>query len=276
VEVARGVAERGRGASQRGTGGAKRGGEPTNAPRESPPVQLKPDTWTPLFNGKDFSGWEKWLTGVGADNDPGGVFTVAAEDGAPAVRISGTRNGSLATRAEYADYHLRLQFKWAPGTTDGNSGVIYHGFGPGKLNEWFLPGAEYGVNVGPKWTPGGTFWTPGNPVGDVELDNGVYKRGAPKRAIAGVTASSSGALQKADDWNTVEILTVGGTAIHLLNGKVVLVVTNLRRKTATGEAPLRSGRIQLESGLGTIFYRNIEIRPIKAVPPEYLGGADRR
>src|SRR5436189_71615 len=39
-------------------------------------------------------------------------------------------------------------------------------------------------------------------------------------------------------WNTVELLTVGGTSVHKVNGKVNMVLTNSRRRVAGKEEPL--------------------------------------
>ena len=57
--------------------------------------------WKALFNGKDFTGWDKYLapdldstgkiiTGkpIGLNNDPRNVFTVVKENGENIIRIS--------------------------------------------------------------------------------------------------------------------------------------------------------------------------------------------
>ena len=121
--------------------------------------------WEPLFNGKDFTGWEVYLgvpdpsvdvpgmkrneEGVytqplGVNNDPLNVFSVVEVDGGSAVRASGQIYGSFATVQEYGNYHLKLEAKWgekkwAPRQDQRrNAGVLYHGtgeFGKG-LNVW--------------------------------------------------------------------------------------------------------------------------------------------
>ena len=67
--------------------------------------------WQPLFNGRDFSGWEQ----VGK-----AVWTI--EDGAivgrPRPDDYGT--GWLVSLKEYADFRLRLKFRITAG---GNSGI---------------------------------------------------------------------------------------------------------------------------------------------------------
>jgi hypothetical protein len=113
------------------------------------------ETWRPLWNGRDLSGWSTWLARphastvlpgeardakgnftrvLGGGRDPLAVFTVVDVDGQPAIRISGHVFGELRTQAAFSNYHLRLQFKWgekkwAPRDkpeTPRDSGLLYH------------------------------------------------------------------------------------------------------------------------------------------------------
>ncbi len=67
--------------------------------------------WKPLFNGKDFAGWEQ----VGK-----ALWTI--EDGAIAGSSDPANPGTgwLVTLREYSDFRLRLKFWITPG---GNSGI---------------------------------------------------------------------------------------------------------------------------------------------------------
>ena len=71
-------------------------------------------------------------------------------------------------------------------------------------------------------------------------------------------------------WNLMEVITVGQTSVHIVNGKVVMVLENSRRKVDGKDGPLTKGKIQLQSEGAEIYYRNITIDPIKAIPAEYL------
>ena len=68
-----------------------------------------------LFNGRDLSGWDKWLgpasggyhdpktskeKPLGLNHDPMGVFTVTNLDGAPVIRVSGQVFGAITSREE--------------------------------------------------------------------------------------------------------------------------------------------------------------------------------
>jgi hypothetical protein len=89
-----------------------------------------------LFNGKDLTGLYTWLKDTKYE-DPHEVFTV--QDGL--LRISGEVDGYLATRREYQDYHLTVEYKWGSKTygakTVRNSGILLHATGPdGDASPW--------------------------------------------------------------------------------------------------------------------------------------------
>jgi hypothetical protein len=97
-------------------------------------VALADDSWQPLFNGKDLTGWDtemmilpdpKWdvpglqrdangnyTAPVGKNNDPLHVFTVTNLDGVPAIHVSGQGFGVMMTTATFTNVHIRLQVKW--------------------------------------------------------------------------------------------------------------------------------------------------------------------
>ena len=45
-----------------------------------------------------------------------------------------------------------------------------------------------------------------------------------------------------------------------------MVLTGLRQKTETGEAPLTKGKLQFQSEGAEVFYRRIALRPIREIP----------
>jgi hypothetical protein len=56
----------------------------------------------------------------------------------------------------------------------------------------------------------------------------------------------------------------------VINGKPNMVLTNIRRNVDGREEPLTRGKIQLQSEAAEVYYRNIEIKPIDAIPDEIL------
>ena len=72
------------------------------------------------------------------------------------------------------------------------------------------------------------------------------------------------------EWNTLDLYCFGDTAVHLMNGKVVMVLYKSRRPAASGGfEPLKRGKIQIQSEGAEIFYRNIRVLPIAQLPAEF-------
>ncbi len=89
-----------------------------------------------LFNGKDLTGLYTWLR-KSKYEDPLKVFAVENN----LLRISGEDFGYIATRGEYQDYHLTVEYKWGSRTygskTVRNSGILLHALGPdGNRSPW--------------------------------------------------------------------------------------------------------------------------------------------
>ena len=83
------------------------------------------------FNGKNLTGFYSYLRGHKYD-DPAKVFTV--QNGM--IRISGEEFGGLATKVEFHDYHLVVEWKWGERTFGSrkqaarDSGILLHCVGP--------------------------------------------------------------------------------------------------------------------------------------------------
>jgi hypothetical protein len=101
----------------------------------------------PLFNGKNFKGFDTLLQKHGIDNDPDHVFQV--EEGA--LHISGEEFGGLVTKKEYGNYYLRAEFKWGEKMypprlgKSRDSGIQYNLTGPLKVWSRMM---EFQINEG--------------------------------------------------------------------------------------------------------------------------------
>lgn len=260
------------------------------------------DPWRDLFNGKDLSGWDTYLaapsgtkTPLGLNNDPKAVFTVVETEGAPAIRVSGEIYGAITTHAEFTNFHIRLDFKWGekrwpPRANVGrDSGILYccqgpHGAGSGAwmrsvennimekgIGQWWsVAGAIIDVE-GEHITPEMEAAIPYKKEGRGEK-NIVYKKGVPRITAQphnGITPSFDDEKPRGQ-WNTVEVIYWADQCLHLLNGKVNLVLTSPRYVKDGVVTPLRSGKIQLQSEAAELFYRNIQVRHITEIPAEHL------
>jgi hypothetical protein len=260
--------------------------------------------WEQLFNGKDFTGWEFYLgvpaasldvpgmernedsvytQPLGVGNDPLNVFSVVEVDGAPALHVSGQINGSFATVKEYGNYHLRLEAKWGEQkyASRRNAGVLYHGvgdFGAG-LGVWKVSHECQLMegDFGDSYRMGATFCDitashdseTGRYIFDPSASPVCFGHG--DRAPAGAICKRNPVNEKpVGEWNKVELLCYEGTAVHVINGTVNMIITNSHLIIDGKDVPLTKGVIQLQSEGAEIYYRNIEIRPINKIPDEYL------
>ena len=125
----------------------------------------------------------------------------------------------------------------------------------------------------------GDYWSVAGAIVDVEGmrqgDKGpiVYKKGGqtftvPSKGTGNRIIKSE--TNEVPGWNTIEVLTVGGTSVHVVNGKTVMVLTDSRQVVDGKEAPLTRGKLQIQSEGAEVFYRGMAIRPIDAIPEMYL------
>ncbi len=245
-----------------------------------------------LFDGttrKDLSAFYTWLPKFGRE-DPDRVFSVVDRiDGAPAIRISGRHWGGIVTKENYTNYRLVAEFRWGVATwipradRARDSGILLHGQGEdgGYAKDFLSPwmrSLEYQI------IEGGT--------GDLLVLNG-YVRGSDKpvadRVVAAVAANGknwdpAGAPKEftkgrvdwqyrdlgwkdvlgfrgakdvekpVGEWNRIEAVCDGGNLVYFLNGVKVL--------EASGST-LTAGRLLFQSEGAEIFFRRIELHPLK-------------
>jgi hypothetical protein len=271
-------------------------GDPTARPQRLRLVDL-PRPAGParsLFNGRDLAGWQPWLgyadtsltfrpqivAPLGTSIDTSEIFTVATVDGAPAIRAGGRYWGSLATNAEFADYHLSLDYKWGP-ARDGevrNNGVVYYSHGtPGGVFGTWMAGMEFQLQHGSN----GMAIPMGNQVRArvaIAQDRGIaypYRRfrlGGREIDLAnGNPAYSVEAANDAErpvgEWNRLDLYVVGNHSIHVVNGVPVMELRDVGALDPAGRrVALVRGRIQLQSEGAITWFRNIRIEPIRTLP----------
>lgn len=241
----------------------------------------EPGPWKLLFDGVTLNGWDFWQDGAG-DTDRDHVVTI--DDGMIRFLGSGFTGdtaapGYLVTREEYANYHLRIDYRWglaryAPRALQPrNSGVLYR-MGPREGDRLFPQCVEFQMQEGnlgdailvdtlglqgpslggtplwPQWLPslGETYPEP--------VRAGGYARLRYEKHLD---------LERLDAWNTLDLYVVGDRAAQLVNGRIVNTLFKLRRPAADGSlSPLNKGRIGLEFEWAEIAWRNIMLRELPA------------
>ena len=115
---------------------------------EAAPAAVVPGRVTPLFNGKDLSGWEADVPARDTNKDAPASFVV--RDG---LLVSlGKPEGHLLTTTAYRDYRLEVEYRF-PGK-GGNCGVLVHASRPRALYKMFPQSVEVQMNSG----DAGDFW----------------------------------------------------------------------------------------------------------------------
>jgi hypothetical protein len=248
-----------------------------------------------LFNGKNLNNWDTWLGKpykgndiIGLNTDPKHVFSVVNFEGEPAIRISGEIYGALTTKEEYENYHIRLEFKWGKKKwpprekAERDSGLLYHCVGPhGAAGTYWMESLECQImenHCGDFWSVGGTMVdVRARPLYEKKVFSAIRydPRGkvyqVPRRIEFDEDIKIDPLVVKSEmneslnEWNTIEVQTVGTTSVHIVNGKVVMVLTDARRNFLGKGAPLSRGKIQLQSEGAEVFFRNIILRPITSI-----------
>ena len=250
-----------------------------------------------LFNGNNLIGWDTYIgpplddagkklseTPVGLNKDPKHVFTVVEQDGEKVIHISGENWGAISTEKEYSDFHLQLMFKWGSLSwgqkkkKKKDSGLLYFSVG--------AYGADYGAwmrsqefqieegNCGDYWgVAGGMQDIPVIKKSDSEY---VYD---PSGTLITFSATGKvgrhcikqGDAEKASgEWNTLDLYCHGDTSVHMINGKVMMVLYHSSQMENGQAIPLVRGKIQIQSEGAEIFYKHILIGPLNEIPANYL------
>jgi len=249
---------------------------------------ITPKSTLVLFNGKDLTNFYTWVPASGRHQDPDRVFTVVDQiDGAPAIRASGQFYGGFITKSEYTNYRLVVEYRWGL-TTWGNrksktkdAGLLLHCVGEdgnsvkGFDGPW-MKSVEYqiieggtgdillvggfdratGVRSSPKMTvavqPGKKVWSPGGVPTEFEGGRLDWQyRDLGWKDTLGFRGARD--VEKATEWNKIEVICRGGDVVYYLNGVKVNEGT---------KGSLTAGKILFQSEGAEIYYRGIELHPL--------------
>lgn len=189
-----------------------------------------PAGFTPLFGGKDLSGWKVYHGKESAWGAGKGILFTAGEGG-----------GWLMTDKEYGDFELRLEFRLS---VNGNSGVA----------------VRSPVTGDPTYS--------GLEIQILDDDGPAYAALKPFQytgAIYGVAAPSRRVNKPAGEWNRFRIVAQGRRLSVETNGVAVVDadLDSFPDKEKTHPGLLRkSGRLGLQSHGGRVEFRNLFVRPL--------------
>jgi hypothetical protein len=157
---------------------------------------------TPLFNGKDLSGWdiygtEKWYAQNG---------NLICESGPH------KEYGYLATTKEFKDFELTLEFKQE---SNGNSGVFFHSSIEGtKITGWQAEVAPMNLHTGGIYESYGRGWL-------IKPDSSKEK------------------YLKENNWNKMKVRVKGNEVTTWLNGKLMIQLKDEKINGSQGKIALQ-------------------------------------
>ncbi|HUZ59441.1 MAG TPA: DUF1080 domain-containing protein [Hanamia sp.] len=72
------------------------------------------------------------------------------------------------------------------------------------------------------------------------------------------------------EWNTLDLYCHGDTSVQMINGKVMMVLYHSSQWDNGKVTPLVKGKIQIQSEGDEIYYKDIMIESLDAIPAEFL------
>src|SRR5437762_4957519 len=253
--------------------------------------------WKYLFNGKDLHGWDTWIgpplddagkklseTPVGLNNDPNHVFTIVKDQGENVIRVSGENWGGISTKKEYQDFHLQLLFKWGSLTwgqkknKKRDSGLLYFAVGPhgADYGAW-MRSQEFQIQEGDC----GDYWGVAGAIEDVPAikksdSEYVYNPAGQIYNFSATSKTGRHCIKRGDaekpsgEWNVLDLYCHGDTSVHVINGRVMMVLYHSQQSDNGKMLPLNRGKLQIQSEGAEVFYKLIRIRSLNAIPAEFL------
>lgn len=232
-----------------------------------------------LFNGKNLNGWYTFLKDRGRDNDPKKVFTVAEG----MIRISGEEWGCITTNEEYSNYKLVFEFKWgrktfpprinnamdngvllhSRGVDGGSQGIWMHSIEcqiiEGGTGDFIVVGdgsPDFAITSTVAQTKQGSsyIFKPGGSLATINSGRiNWFARDPAWKDVKGFRGKND--IEKiAGKWNRVECIANGDKISIFLNGTLVNEAINVKPS---------KGRIQIQSEGAEIFFRRVDLTPLK-------------
>jgi hypothetical protein len=166
--------------------------------------------------------------------------------------------------------------KWEPRLNElKDSGILYHSQGPFGVDYWKswalsqeFQVIEHGM---------GEYWSQATSGFDIRVDakkpNEEAPRWNPKASWMAFGSPNNHALAGSDEdrpgeWNLLELVCYQDDCVHIVNGKVVMALANARFRRGDDVLPMTGGKLQIQSEAAEVFYRDLEIRAIPAMPAE--------
>ena len=215
---------------------------------EQAATAVTPVRVTPLFDGKDLSGWEADVPARDTDKNAPASFVV--RDG---LLVSlGKPEGHLLTTTTYRDYRLEVEYRF-PGK-GGNCGILVHASRPRALYKMFPQSIEVQMNSG----DAGDFWCIQE---NIEVPNMETRRprkagekwGGAEGDARRVLNLTDGSEKPLGQWNTM--------VIEARQKNITVWVNGAKVNDGFG-ATADQGKIAIQAEGTEVEFRRVEIGPL--------------
>jgi len=200
----------------------------------------KPEGGIDLFDGKSLAGWEHYL--VEPDVKMADVWSV--RDGL--LICKGKPMGYLATKKEFTNFRLIVEWRWPPGKPAGNSGVLMRITGEPRALPKCVEAQLKAGSAGDAYGFQG-FTVKGDAARSKSAESPFFGK------LSGVE-KIKGNEKEPGEWNKYDITISGGDLTLIVNGEKV--------NEATG-CDLVAGKIGLQSEGGEIHFRTVRLIPLE-------------
>ena len=202
------------------------------------------DSFTPLFNGKDLSGW------VNVNTSP---TTWSAKNGE--IFCTGVPTGVLRTEKSYRNFVLELD--WMHESPTGNAGLFIWSDPITAKGQPFTRSVEVQIMLGDEYHEDGKLMYTSQ--GDIfSIHGATMKPDRPHPAGWARCLPSENRTKGAGEWNHYRVTAIDGTIKLAINGKEV---------SGAFDVNPREGFICLESEGSPVHFRNIRIQELPAGEP---------
>jgi len=205
-----------------------------------PLLSTRAADWMPLFNGKDLTGWHGFLVDPAVKTEQ--VWSV--RDGL--LVCKGEPMGYLYTDRKFTNFELVVEWRWAPGTKPGNSGVLM------RIN-----GEHQGL---PRCIEA---QLKSGDAGNLYGFRGMRLVGDPDRSSHNLKHETLGQLWSVEkkssnenppgEWNRYDIRLQGSDLTVTVNGKLL---------NTAHDCTVENGYLGLQSEGGEVHFRKVEIKPL--------------
>jgi hypothetical protein len=202
------------------------------------------DSFTPLLNGKDLSGW------VNVNTSP---TTWSAKNGE--IFCTGVPTGVLRTEKSYRNFVLELE--WMHESPTGNAGLFIWSDPITAKGQPFTRSVEVQIMLGDEYHEDGKLMYTSQ--GDIfSIHGATMKPDRPHPAGWARCLPSENRTKGAGEWNHYRVTAIDGTIKLAINGKEV---------SGAFDVNPREGFICLESEGSPVHFRNIRIQELPAGEP---------